>query len=155
MTCGCVRELRETPFHKSHTAMRSFGGVCETPAVSYAIYMRKWSFFYWGSKIPTSGKNQNLQEVLWKENVLICHLFWKEKCFHNENEELLLYHWNPIIFSQNKKGYLETKWKVVLSVAHWQFYFILLFMVSSEKLFAVLVRQYRKTGGQTEYVCAV
>lgn len=41
VTCGCVRELRETPFHKSHTAMRSFGGVCETPMVSYVIYMRK------------------------------------------------------------------------------------------------------------------
>lgn len=38
----CKTELRETPFHKIHTVMWSFGGVCETHrVVSYAIYISR------------------------------------------------------------------------------------------------------------------
>lgn len=82
--------------------------------------------FYWSSEISTSGKNQNLRKIISKENVLICHLFWKEKYFHNENEALLLYHWNWLFFTRKKKkkkGYLEMKWILVLSAAHWHFFF--------------------------------
>lgn len=82
--------------------------------------------FYWSSEISTSGKNQNLRKIISKENVLICHLFWKEKYFHNENEALLLYHWNWLFLARKKKkkGYLEMKYCFCLLLTGFFFFFL-------------------------------